>query len=71
MPSPMSNNALADGYVIEVGGQLDSVYGTLTAALKAGLELKNKNSRARIKIYDAAERTPAPAGQSEISGRFA
>lgn len=46
----------AEGYVVEVGGKVVSEYGTLTAALSAGLELKNKDSRARIKVYDAKER---------------
>lgn len=47
---------LCEGYVIEVGGEFNSEYGSITAALKAGLELKNKSSDAQVKVYDAKER---------------
>ena len=46
----------SEGFVIEVGGQFNSEYGSLTAALKAGLELRNKNSQSQVKLYDAKER---------------
>lgn len=49
----------ADGYVVEVGGEFVSEFGSLTAALKAGLELKNRNAKAQVKVYDARERVPA------------
>jgi hypothetical protein len=45
-----------EGYIVEVGGKFDSEYGTITAALKAGLELKNKSSQAQVKVCDAKER---------------
>jgi len=45
-----------EGYVVEVGGQFNSEHGSLTAALTAGLELKNKNAQAQVKVYDAKER---------------
>jgi hypothetical protein len=49
-----------EGYVIELGGRF-------TGALKAGLELKNKDSHAQVKVYDASERTPAELSEpSEI-----
>ena len=51
----------AEGYVVEIGGKFDSEYATFTAALKAGLELKNKNAQVRVKIYEATERAAAPA----------
>jgi hypothetical protein len=35
--------------------------------LKAGLELKNRDSHAQVKVYDAKERTPAElSAPSEI-----
>jgi hypothetical protein len=45
-----------EGYIIKVGGKFDSEYGTYTAALKAGLQLKNKSSEAQVKVYDTKER---------------
>ena len=45
-----------EGYVIEVGGEFNSEYGSITAALKAGLELQNKSAKAQVKVYDAKER---------------
>ena len=45
-----------EGYIIKVGGKFDSEYGTFTAALKAGLQLKNKSSQAEVKVYNTNER---------------
>jgi len=45
-----------DGFVVEVGGKFNSEHGSLTAALKAGLELKNKNSQIPVRVCDANER---------------
>lgn len=45
-----------EGYVVEVGGQFNSEYGSLTAALRAGMQLKNENAQAPVKVYDAKER---------------
>jgi hypothetical protein len=56
-----------EGYVVELGGQFNSEYGSFTRALKAGLELKHKDSHAEVKVYDASERAPMPAGLSEQS----
>lgn len=50
--------SVSEGYVVEVGGRFDSEHGSITAALKAGLQLKHKNSQAEVKVYDAKERTP-------------
>jgi hypothetical protein len=57
----MANSALTDGlptegYVVEIGGQFNCEYGTFTGALKAGLELKSKDSHAEVRVYDASER---------------
>ena len=46
----------SEGYIVEVGGKFDSEYGSITAALKAGLQLKNKCSQAQVKVYDTNER---------------
>ena len=57
MQNAVANHAVPpEGYVVEVGGKVVSEYGTLTAALSAGLELKNRDSKAQIKVYDAKER---------------
>lgn len=60
MKNSIPTNVLAsEGYVVEIGGKFDSEYGTFMAAVKAGLELKNKNSQAQVKVYDANERMHA------------
>ncbi len=57
MKDPIPATAhLCEGYVIEVGGEFNSEYGSITAALKAGLELKNKSAEVQVKVYDAKER---------------
>ena len=48
-----------DGFVVEVGGKFVSEYDSLTAALRAGLELKHRDAQAQVKVYDAKERAPA------------
>ena len=45
-----------DGFIVEVGGKFVSEYGSLTAALKAGLELKHRDAQAQVKVYDAKDR---------------
>jgi hypothetical protein len=60
MANPVLSDALpCEGFVVEIGGEFNSEYGTLMGALKAGLELKNKYSQAQVKVYDVNERTPA------------
>lgn len=57
MENRILTDALAcEGYVVELGGKFNSEYGSITAALKAGLELKHKYSQAQVKVYDANER---------------
>ena len=58
--SASSNASSHAGYVVEVGGRIDSEYGSITAAQNAGLELKHKNAQAEVKVYDASERIPSP-----------
>jgi hypothetical protein len=57
MPNAVATyNPPHEGYVVEVGGKFVSEYGSLTAALRAGLELKNRDAKAQVKVYDAKER---------------
>jgi hypothetical protein len=67
MTNPNATDALpCEGYVIEIGGKFNSEYGTFAAALKAGLELKNKYSQIQVKVSDAMKRAPAAlTGHSE------
>lgn len=66
MKNSIPTNVLpSEGYVVEIGGKFDSEYGTFMAAVKAGLELKNKNSQAQVKVYDANEQTRTPDERSE------
>ena len=49
------------GFVVEVGGEFNAAYTSLTTALCAGLALKSKDEHAQVKVYDRAERTTAQA----------
>ena len=42
-----------ESYVIEIDGKFGSTYEFFVEALKAGLELKQKFPRSRIKVHDA------------------
>jgi len=44
-----------DGFIVEIDGKFESEYGTLMAALKAGLELRQKFPHMQVKVYDADE----------------
>ncbi len=56
MQNATTRGSAYDGFIVEVGGEFVSEYGSLTAALKAGLELKHRDARAQVKVYDAKER---------------
>ena len=60
-----ANVLAAEGYIVEIGGKFDSEYGSFMAAVKAGLELRNKYSQAQVKVYDANELTRTPDELSE------
>jgi hypothetical protein len=61
MDSQYPTNALRfESYVVEVDGKIISEYGTLMAALKAGLELRNKFPQSQIKLHDAVEQPRMP-----------
>jgi hypothetical protein len=62
MDNPYPTNTLrSEGYIVEVDGKFESEYGTLTAALKAGLELRYKFPHIHVKVHDADEHTQTPA----------
>lgn len=62
MPNIVANDAAAGAdFVVELGGKFNAAYGTLTTALCAGLELKNKDEHADVKVYDRNERAMAGA----------
>jgi hypothetical protein len=42
-----------ESYVVEIDGKFGSAYGIFVEALKAGLALKQKFPRSRIKVHDA------------------
>ncbi len=60
-PSVPANdpNCKDPSYIVEVGGQCVSQFGSLTAALSAGLALKSQNALAQVKVYDARDRATA------------
>ena len=57
MQNPVLSVVPSEGYVVEISGRCNWVYDSFTAAVKAGLELKHKNSDAQVKVYDAKERS--------------
>ena len=46
-----SNVAAPEFYVVEIDGELRSVYGAFTEALKAGMVLKQKFPHSHIKVH--------------------
>lgn len=56
MQNATSRGSAYDGFIVEVGGKFVCEYGSLTAALKAGLELKHRDAAAQVKVYDAKDR---------------
>ena len=50
-----SSHRLKDGYFVEIDGKSESEYGTITGALKAGLELRQKFPQSEVKVHDANE----------------
>ena len=61
MPNLVPNENAGADFVVELGGKFKAAYGSLTTALSAGLELKNKDEHADVKVYDRNERTLAQA----------
>ena len=60
-----SSHQPKDGFLLEVDGKFESEYGSITGALKAGLELRQKFPESQVKLHDANEQAPATDDQSE------
>jgi hypothetical protein len=60
-----SSHQPKDGFFLEIDGKLESEYGSITGALKAGLELRQKFPESQVKLHDANEQAPATDDQSE------
>ena len=60
-----SSHQPKDGFFLEVDGKFESEYGSITGALKAGLELRQKFPESQVKLHDANEQAPAADDQSE------
>ena len=57
MNTVAENNVLpSESYVVEIGGEIRSVYGIFVEALKAGMELKQKFPHSHIKVHGVDER---------------
>ena len=54
-----SSHRPKEGYFLEIDGKFESEYGTITGALKAALELRQKYPQSQVKVHDANEQTPA------------
>jgi hypothetical protein len=62
MTNTVAGDASPDaGFIVEVGGQFNAAYASLTTALSVGLALKSKDEHAQVKVYDRAERAMARA----------
>ena len=61
MPNLVPNDDASADFVVELGGKFKAAYGSLTTALCAGLELKNKDEHADVKVYDRHERAAVEA----------
>ena len=56
MKTAMENSALPpESYVVEIDGNITSVFGIFPEALKAGMEPKQKFPHSHIKVHDAHE----------------
>ncbi len=58
MDNGASRASLRDGYVVEIDGQFNSEYGSITAALSAGLRLRRCDGEHEVRVFDAQERAP-------------
>jgi DMSO/TMAO reductase YedYZ molybdopterin-dependent catalytic subunit len=65
--NPSANILPSEGYVLEIDGKFKSEYETSKAAMKAGLELKEKYPQIQVKVYGAKQRTRTPVELPEQS----
>ena len=63
--NPSANILPSEGYVLEIDGKFKSEYETSEAAMKVGLELKQKYPQIQVKVYDAKGRTRTPVELSQ------
>jgi hypothetical protein len=56
---PSASTRPSEGFVLEIDGKFGSEYGTLTGALKAGLELRQKFPHSQVKMIEENEQTLA------------
>jgi hypothetical protein len=61
---------LRDGYVVEIDGQFNSEYGSITAALSAGLRLRRKDGGHEVRVLDAQERAQERAPETRQPPEF-
>jgi len=50
--------APSEGFVVEIDGQFNSEYGSITAALNAGLTLKQRASGHDVRVRDVQAEAP-------------
>ena len=56
MEADTQTAAVSESYVVEIDGQIGSVYRIYIEALKAGMELKQRFPESQIKVHDADNR---------------
>ena len=56
MEADTQTAAVSESYVVEIDGQIGSVYRIYIEALKAGMELKQRFPECQIKVHDADNR---------------
>ena len=66
MDNGANTASLRDGYVVEIDGQFNSEYGSITAALSAGLRLRRYDGEHEVRVFDAQERAPGAGKAPEF-----
>ncbi len=66
MDNGASRVSPCEGYVVEIDGQFNSEYGSITAALSAGLTLKHKNGGHDVRVCDVQELVPETEAPSDF-----
>jgi hypothetical protein len=68
-PSPRRLDALpTEGFGLQIDGKVKSNYDTSEAALKAGLEIKQKFPAVQVTVFDAVNQTRTPVELPEATG---
>ena len=58
--------SLREGYVVEIDGEFNSEYGSITAALSAGLTLKRASGGHEVRVFDVHELPPQGDAPSDF-----